>query len=324
MQVVNKPADWICSASDVDKKKGRPLDPNEKCGNKGFKALQDLLQYQFSDREKKYIHWWIQLLHDLDQESYPNLFDEDQNYGLCHRLDRETSGTVLVGLTQLARQQMRECFHRHYVRKLYVCLVHGTVQPTEQTIDRNLEAMGQKARLHPNGKRSRTHVRVLGYYTRTKNGKTDEYSLCTCEIAEGRMHQIRLHMSCGLNSPIVSEFYYQKSKQMIEDRKWCQRVFLHAYAVGFPDVSGETRRIGSAEDEENGKGGDNVDDKKNEGDDGFLKRDSEQEWHACICPLTVELRDALRELKPKDEEASTLRDCITSVGLTCGMLSLKK
>ena len=57
---------------------------------------------------------------------------QDQNYGLCHRLDRETSGapnksweppclalgTVLVGITQKSRTQMRECFHRHYVRKL--------------------------------------------------------------------------------------------------------------------------------------------------------------------------------------------------------------
>merc|ERR1719482_1886423 len=119
----------------------------------------------------------------------------------------------------------------------------------DQTIDRNLEAMGQKARLHPNGKRSRTHVKVLGYYTKTsKSGTTTEYSLCTCEIAEGRMHQIRLHMSGALDAPIVSEFYYQKSKQMIEDRKWCQRVFLHAYAVGFPDVSGDKRRIGGDEE----------------------------------------------------------------------------
>jgi 23S rRNA-/tRNA-specific pseudouridylate synthase len=310
MLVVNKPADWVCSASDVDKKKGRALDPNEKVAAKGFKALPDLLNYQFVDREKKYIHWWIQLLHDLDEESYPNLFDEDQNYGLCHRLDRETSGTVLVGLTQLARQQMRECFHRHYVRKLYVCLVHGSVEPAEQTIDRNLEAMGQKARLHANGKRSRTHVKVLGYYSRTKDGQTEQFSLCTCEIAEGRMHQIRLHMSGALSAPIVSEFYYQETKQMVEDRKWCQRVFLHAYAVGFPDVSGSKRRVGSQEEEE---------DRSDVDAAGLIadgeKMDTEQEWHACICPLTVELRDALKDLKPKDETAEKLRDTITVSGL---------
>jgi len=300
---VNKPADWICSASDVDKKKGRPLDPNAKVEVKGFKVLDDLLQYKFGDREKKYIHWWIQLMHDLDHKSYPNLFDEDQNYGLCHRLDRETSGTVLVGLTQLARQQMRECFHRHYVRKLYVCLVHGVVEPREQTVDRNLEAMGQKARLHPSGKRARTHVKVLAYFSKSqKNGRTDEFTLCACEIAEGRMHQIRLHMSAALGAPIVSEFYYQKSKQMIEDRRWCQRTFLHAYAVGFPDVSGGSRRIGSS----------------NGGDCGLVeeaRRDTEQEWHCCICPLTVELRQALREMTPKDDKATELLNNISETGL---------
>ena len=69
--------------------------------------------------------------------------------------------------------------------------------------------------------------------------RVDEFTLCTCEIAEGRMHQIRLHMSsprrngavrgvgdltnvtnqgrAALGSPIVSEFYYQKAKQMIEE-----------------------------------------------------------------------------------------------------------
>merc|ERR1719433_2660901 len=164
--------------------------------------------------------------------------------------------------------------------------------------------MGQKARLHPNGKRARTHVKVLAGFSRPrKGGGVDEYSLCTTEIAEGRMHQIRLHMSGALGAPIVSEFYYQKAKQMIEDRRWCQRTFLHAYAVGFPDVSGESRRIGC-----NGNGA----------DCGLVeeaRRDTEQEGHCCICPLTVELRQALGELTPKDEKASLLLNTITETGL---------
>lgn len=296
--VINKPADWICSAADVDKKRGRQLDPYEKASSKGFKVLNDLLQYQFSEREKKYIHWWIQLFHNMDEAAFPTLFDEDQNYGLCHRLDRETSGTVLVGLSLEGRLQMRECFHRHFVRKLYVCLVHRLVTPKEQTIDRQLEAMGQKARLHPNGKRARTHVRVLGYYTRTKHGRTTDFSLCTCEIAEGRMHQIRLHMSGALGAPIVSEFYYQNPQQMVEDRRWCKRTFLHAYAVGFPDVGGPNRI-----------GGNGVDGAELKLDD------AQQEWHCCVCPLTLELREALSDLEPKDDESSKLRETIANCGL---------
>jgi len=301
--VINKPADWICSASDVDKKKGRALDPNEKVANKGFSVMEDLLEYQFAEREKKYIHWWIQLKHNLDEETYSNLFDEDQNYGLCHRLDRETSGTVLVGLTALSRTQMRECFHRHYVRKLYVCLVHGHVHPTEQTIDRNLEAMGQKARLHQNGRRARTHAKVLGHYTRKVGGRTEEYSLCTCEIAEGRMHQIRLHMSCAIGAPIVSEFYYQKPRQMIEDRRWCSRVFLHAYAVGFPEVSGDFRRMALSADPQM------------TADINHVITDEEQEWHCCICPLTEELQEALKQLTPCTDQAASFHDNIMNHGL---------
>ncbi|CAE7291505.1 unnamed protein product [Symbiodinium sp. CCMP2456] len=67
-------------------------------------------------------------MHEADREQYPNLFDVDQNYGLCHRLDRETSGTVLVGVTKKSRTQMRECFHRHYVRKLCAWNVQSKYQ----------------------------------------------------------------------------------------------------------------------------------------------------------------------------------------------------
>lgn len=301
--VINKPANWVCSASDVDKRKGRPRDPNENCEVKGFKTIEDLERYEFKEREKKYIHWWVQLMHGLDDKSYPTLFDEDQNFGLCHRLDRETSGTVLIGLTELARQQMRECFHRHYVRKLYVCLVHGEIEEKEQTVDRCIEPLGQKARLNAHGKRARTHVKVLGRYTRKTPNGVHTYTLCYCEIAEGRMHQIRVHMAMALGAPIVSEFYYQNPSQVSEDRQWCPRVCLHAYAVGFPDVSGQSRKVGGDLERS---------------DCGLVdvkELDSKQEWHCCICPLTSELRTALDVLTPCDDASSKLLKTIQEGGL---------
>jgi len=108
-------------------------------------------------------------------------------------------------------------------------------------------------------------------------------------------------MSGALGAPIVSEFYYQKPRQMMEDRRWCARVFLHAYAVGFPDVSGESPRVGASSarcglvEEE--------------------RMDTEQEWHCCVCPLTPELRAALQDMTPKDEEARVLMDTIGETGL---------
>ena len=58
--------------------------------------------WQF-EREKKFLHWWLQLRICMDDRKWPNLFDVDQNYGLCHRVDRETSGTLLVGLPRPVR-----------------------------------------------------------------------------------------------------------------------------------------------------------------------------------------------------------------------------
>merc|ERR1712203_87962 len=94
-------------------------------------------------------------------------------------------------------------------------------------------------------------------------------------------------MSAALGAPIVSEFYYQPSKQMIEDRRWINRTFLHAYAVGFPDVSGSDQTIGlngASADDQNGES----------------RKDKEQEWHCCVCALTPELRKALSDLKPRE------------------------
>jgi 23S rRNA-/tRNA-specific pseudouridylate synthase len=296
IMVVNKPADWICTAADVHKKRGQKPDPDEKVSKKGFKSLDDLMHFKFKDRERKYIHWWTQLVHDMDRQSYPNLFDEDQNYGLCHRLDRETSGALLMGLTRFSRQQMRLCFQSHYVRKLYVCLVHGRMEEQQQTIDRAIMTAGKRAQLDPRGERARTHVKVLGNFTGPRsvsdNGnQTDAYTLCTCEIAEGRMHQIRIHLSKVLERPIVSEMFYLNTRQSTEDRRWCERVFLHAYAVGFPDVTDGSRRADDAD------------------------ANKEEEFHCCICPLTEELREALQELEPTDERSTDLLKMMIGSGL---------
>ncbi|CAK0886191.1 unnamed protein product, partial [Prorocentrum cordatum] len=221
--VVNKPADWICSASDVDKKKGRTLDPTLKVSVKGFKVLDDLLQYKFSDREKKCATPILPLMHDGDQKSYPNLFDED--------------GRELRALPPPGPRDERYCAGgpdadgaAADARVLPPALrpqavpTTGIVTPREQTVDRNIEAVGQKAELKASGRRARTHVKVLAHFSRElSTGESEDYTLCTCEIAEGRMHQIRIHMSAALGAPIVSEFYYQRPRQMIEELTWVRR-----------------------------------------------------------------------------------------------------
>lgn len=301
--VVLKPSDWICSASDVDKKKGRELDPNEKLEFKGFRTLDDLLSCNFRAREKKFVHWWLQLSYNRDEPSYPILFDEDQNYGLCHRLDRETSGGLLVSLNPVTREQVRSCFHRRYIRQSYVALVHGHVRPSVQTIDRNIEAMGQKARLEPHrGRRALTHLKVLGHFRGCGPAGKGDYSLCSLELLHSRMHQCRVHLAQAIDSPIVGEFYYQDGKQTTADRTWCPRLFLHTYALGFPDVSGDVPRIPSGW-------------KTMAEEDLRIVDSDQQEWHCVVVPFPRDLSRALSYLEPIDRESAQLHDCIKEHGL---------
>eukprot|EP00930_Biecheleria_cincta_P001245 TRINITY_DN102392_c0_g1_i1.p1 TRINITY_DN102392_c0_g1~~TRINITY_DN102392_c0_g1_i1.p1 ORF type:complete len:1184 (-),score=147.45 TRINITY_DN102392_c0_g1_i1:89-3640(-) len=299
--VIYKPAEWTCSARDMLKRTGDTLDPDELVESKGFTSLADLQQHKFTAQEKRYLHWWTQLYHGLDRDRYPTLFDEDQNFGLCHRLDRETSGAVLFGITGPAYTQVRECFHQHYIRKLYVCLCHGHIEGEGRLIDepmtvRSLGPEASRAVLDRRGQRARTNIRLMGHYTGPSG---DKYSLCTCEIAEGRMHQIRLHFADVLHAPLVSDFVYQKRK-VKEDRHWCPRVFLHAYAIGLPEVHGEAQCAAAFGNDP----------------DKFSKMfsDKEQAFHCCICPLADNLRAALSVLTPSTGNVM-VQDSLVTVGL---------
>lgn len=305
VMVIDKPSGWVCSASDIDKKAGRKLDPDLKPANKGFYSLQDLMDYEFAEREKRYVHWWTQLCL-YDEDTYPIVFDEDQNYGQCQRIDRETSGGLLIGLTPASREQLRTCFHRRFVRDLHVCLVHGRVEPASFTIDRCIETCGSKARLsETNGKRARTRVEVLGYFSHQESdGSRGSYTLCTCEGAENRMHQSRIHMAVAYEAPLVSEFYYQKKHQLDQDRRWCPRIFMHKYAMSFPEVSSDFYRIASNEKDHN-RAGKQV----------IVVEDDQQKWHCCISPLPAQLREAMRVLEPTDQQSERLLECILDRGM---------
>merc|ERR1712232_142524 len=154
--IVNKPADWICTASDVNGKNIGDL-------SMGVHRLSDF-RVDLIEHKPKFIHRWVQLACGPDASQFPTLFDSDQNYGLCHRIDRETSGALIFARTDSARAYVRKCFHNHYIRKLYVCLCHGRIEDNEQVIERSIQEEGTYARLHAGGKRARTNVKVLGHY----------------------------------------------------------------------------------------------------------------------------------------------------------------
>lgn len=186
---------------------------------------------------------------DWMQITYPRLFDtvktEDNREfldrsGIVHRLDKETSGLLVIAKTPVAFAAVKAQFMAHAVRKEYLSLVHNWVVSRTGDINApigrlpwNREQFGVVA----GGKEAQTGFEVKDYY-RDREGQ--KYSLLLVLPKTGRTHQIRVHMKY-INNPLVGDYSYAGRKQSKSDRDWSGRVMLHAYRIRFlHPASGET------------------------------------------------------------------------------------
>merc|ERR1719330_194129 len=183
------------------------------------------------------------------------LFDEDFNpalsgtgFGpLSHRIDQETSGPLLVAKTATAQRHLKAQFHRTAVSKRYICLVHGKVAKTSGTIDASIRTMrtGQTTRseVSSSGDWAQTDYQVVATYGPRAGGGPGGYSLVACDIKTGRTHQIRVHM-LSLGHPLVADDKYLEEADVLqEDRRWCPRLFLHSYRLGFRNMAGDAELV---------------------------------------------------------------------------------
>lgn len=151
--------------------------------------------------------------------------------GIVHRLDKETSGIILVAKTEDAFWALQREFKEREVEKTYVCLVHGKLASERGEVNApvgRLPWRRDRFGVLPGGRDALTQYEVKAYYT---NGE-GVYSLVECKPKTGRTHQIRIHMK-HLGNPIVSDDFYAGRKTARNDRKWCPRLFLHAKEISF-------------------------------------------------------------------------------------------
>jgi len=157
-------------------------------------------------------------------------------------LDKETSGILLIAKTKEAFENLQAQFKNREVKKKYIALVHGEVDPAEGKIDITVGRLPWKRDrfgVLAGGRPSVTRYKSLGNY---KNDK-DMFSLMELAPETGRTHQIRIHMKF-LGHPIVSDEFYAGRKTSRRDRKWCPRLFLHASQIEFTHpVSGKTQKF---------------------------------------------------------------------------------
>lgn len=168
---------------------------------------------------------------------------------LCHRLDKETSGALIIAKHPDAYRWMTQQLQNRKVNKVYHALVNGTHRFNEQSVEVPLRKMGngQVKVDFKAGKESTTIVTSLHHY------KTS--TLLSCQLITGRMHQIRVHLSY-LSAPIVSDASYGgepiflsdlktnfRSGRDKEEKPLIQRLALHANEIKFVDLDGKAYHI---------------------------------------------------------------------------------
>lgn len=157
--------------------------------------------------------------------------------GLAHRLDKETSGVLLVAKNLVTLKELMRQFKKRLVRKEYLALVHGRLEPKNGVVRlpiRRSSRNRQMQEVHFDGKQSETEWEVEKYF--------DKLSLVRVMPHTGRMHQIRVHLS-HLGHPIFADEKYLSKKRRLDDRKMLNHHFLHAVKISFFDMKGVWREV---------------------------------------------------------------------------------
>ena len=159
---------------------------------------------------------------------YPDIQKEgtEPRPGIIHRLDKDTSGLIIVARNTATQAALMEQIKRREIVKRYLALVEGVVALDQGSIDapigRNPRHRQQMAITAVASKEARTHFRVLERFQR--------HTLLLVELETGRTHQIRVHLK-AIGHPIVGDLVYGSGTTMRGTT--LKRQFLHAYQLRF-------------------------------------------------------------------------------------------
>lgn len=179
-----------------------------------------------------------------EREKKPFVGDKDSDFykraGIVHRIDKETSGALIIAKTQEAFFALQKQFKEKTVSKMYIALCHGKVTPDSGTINvpvGRLPWNRTKFGVIADGRESLTEYSVKKYY---QSPTKEPLSLVYAYPHTGRTHQIRVHMRY-LGFPIFGDILYAGRKNSKRDRKYLARHFLHAAKIEFENPSNEEK-----------------------------------------------------------------------------------
>ena len=178
--------------------------------------------------KQKVIQSWLK-----ENCNYSTVRSKQYRSGIVHRLDKETSGLVIIAKTKEAFNDLQLKFKKRLVNKVYKTLVHGEVVFDEGEIEvpvGRLPWNRERFGVVPGGRKAFTKYKVDSKYQHRKT--KEKLSLLNVYPRTGRTHQIRVHMKY-LGHAVVADEFYAGRKTAKNDRLWCSRLFLHATIIEF-------------------------------------------------------------------------------------------
>ena len=168
------------------------------------------------------------------------------NVDLVHRLDRATSGCLLLALSGDALRELNTQINTNQVEKRYLCLLDGKLDNDLVHVNEPIgqfERSGQKfMRVDPEGKPAHTTFRLMQNYV--------DCSFAQAQLHSGRTHQIRVH-AAHLGLPLVADDRYSPAaRQKFWKKQGLKRMFLHAHQVNFYTADGEQQLVNAPLPEE--------------------------------------------------------------------------
>ena len=175
-----------------------------------------------------------------DSKNLSNIGDEVRP-GIVHRIDKDTSGLVVIAKNNLTHENLSKQFKEHSVNRTYQALIWGKLKPQSGKIETLITRSSKNRQLMEvgisKGKKAITNYKTLEVF---ENEKTPTFSFVECKLETGRTHQIRVHMSYKGNNILGDKKYkkkFKKFKNIDSDLEQSilnlDRQFLHAKTIGF-------------------------------------------------------------------------------------------
>jgi 23S rRNA pseudouridine1911/1915/1917 synthase len=161
----------------------------------------------------------------------PDLTDSgDRRPGIVHRLDRDTSGLIVIAKREKVRRALQRQFKERQVHKAYLALLEGHLQPAYGRIEAPIgrdPRHRQRMAVLPGGREAITEYHVLEQFAQPVGPAAGDYSLVEAEPKTGRTHQIRVHFA-SIDHPVVGDEVYGRRRSRLP----INRQFLHARRLG--------------------------------------------------------------------------------------------